>query len=56
MSVPKAGNDNISVAAVIVTYNRKRLLCECTDAVLARSSAAARIVVTPFTLSSDLRN
>ena len=42
MSVPKAGNDNIRVAAVIVTYNGKRLLCECMDAALAQSSAATR--------------
>jgi GT2 family glycosyltransferase len=56
MSIPKGGNDNISVAAVIVTHNRKRLLCECIDAARAQSSAAARIVVTPFTPSSNLRN
>jgi GT2 family glycosyltransferase len=33
------------VAAVIVTYNRKQLLCECIDALLAQSPSLARIVL-----------
>ena len=39
-----AGNNN-SVAAVLVTFNRKVLLCECLDALLAQSVAVDRIVL-----------
>jgi rhamnopyranosyl-N-acetylglucosaminyl-diphospho-decaprenol beta-1,3/1,4-galactofuranosyltransferase len=45
MSGTQAGNANVRVAAVIVTYNRKQLLCECIDALLAQSSPVARIVL-----------
>jgi rhamnopyranosyl-N-acetylglucosaminyl-diphospho-decaprenol beta-1,3/1,4-galactofuranosyltransferase len=45
MSGTQAGNANVRVAAVIVTYNRKQLLCECIDALLAQSSSVARIVL-----------
>ena len=36
---------NISVAAVVVTFNRKVLLCECLDALLAQNVAVDRIVL-----------
>jgi rhamnopyranosyl-N-acetylglucosaminyl-diphospho-decaprenol beta-1,3/1,4-galactofuranosyltransferase len=35
----------VRVAAVVVTYNRKQLLCECIDALLAQSSSVTRIVL-----------
>jgi rhamnopyranosyl-N-acetylglucosaminyl-diphospho-decaprenol beta-1,3/1,4-galactofuranosyltransferase len=34
-----------SVAAVVVTFNRKVLLCECLDALLAQNVAVDRIVL-----------
>ena len=40
-----AGNAGVRVAAVIVTYNRKQLLCECIDALLAQSFPVAGIVL-----------
>ena len=33
------------VAAVLVTYNRKELLCECLDALLCQTTPIARIVL-----------
>jgi len=41
MSGTHAGNAGVRVAAVIVTYNRKQLLCECIDALLAQSVPVA---------------
>jgi rhamnopyranosyl-N-acetylglucosaminyl-diphospho-decaprenol beta-1,3/1,4-galactofuranosyltransferase len=34
-----------SVAAVVVTFNRKELLCECLDALLAQTYPVSRIVL-----------
>jgi rhamnopyranosyl-N-acetylglucosaminyl-diphospho-decaprenol beta-1,3/1,4-galactofuranosyltransferase len=34
-----------SVAAVVVTFNRKELLCECLDALLSQTSPVGRIVL-----------
>lgn len=34
-----------SVAAVVVTFNRKELLCECLDGLLAQTLPPARIVL-----------
>jgi len=45
MSGTHAGNAGVRVAAVIVTYNRKQLLCECIDALLAQSVPVAGIVL-----------
>lgn len=45
MSGTQAGNANVRVAAVIVTYNRKQLLCECIDALVAQSFPLAGIVL-----------
>jgi rhamnopyranosyl-N-acetylglucosaminyl-diphospho-decaprenol beta-1,3/1,4-galactofuranosyltransferase len=36
---------NASVAAVVVTFNRKELLCECLDALLNQTSPPGRIVL-----------
>jgi rhamnopyranosyl-N-acetylglucosaminyl-diphospho-decaprenol beta-1,3/1,4-galactofuranosyltransferase len=36
---------NASVAAVLVTFNRKELLCECLDALLKQTSPLGRIVL-----------
>jgi rhamnopyranosyl-N-acetylglucosaminyl-diphospho-decaprenol beta-1,3/1,4-galactofuranosyltransferase len=36
---------NRSIAAVVVTFNRKKLLCECLDGLLAQTSPVARIVL-----------
>ena len=41
----KQTDANVRVAAVVVTYNRKQLLCECLDALLAQSFPLAAIVV-----------
>ena len=45
VSGTEVGNANVRVAAVIVTYNRKELLCECLDALLAQSFPLAGIVL-----------
>jgi rhamnopyranosyl-N-acetylglucosaminyl-diphospho-decaprenol beta-1,3/1,4-galactofuranosyltransferase len=45
MTGAQARNANVRVAAVIVTYNRKHLLCECIDALLAQSFPLAGIVL-----------
>jgi rhamnopyranosyl-N-acetylglucosaminyl-diphospho-decaprenol beta-1,3/1,4-galactofuranosyltransferase len=45
MSGTQVGNANVRVAAVIVTYNRKQLLGECIDALLAQSFPLAGIVL-----------
>ena len=34
-----------SVAAVVVTFNRKELLCECLDALLAQTCPLSRILL-----------
>jgi rhamnopyranosyl-N-acetylglucosaminyl-diphospho-decaprenol beta-1,3/1,4-galactofuranosyltransferase len=36
---------NRSIAAVVVTFNRKKLLCECLDGLLAQTSPVSRIVL-----------
>jgi rhamnopyranosyl-N-acetylglucosaminyl-diphospho-decaprenol beta-1,3/1,4-galactofuranosyltransferase len=38
-------NSNGCVAALVVTFNRKELLCECLDALLAQTSPVSRIVL-----------
>jgi GT2 family glycosyltransferase len=45
MSGIAAERNNCCVAAVIVTYNRKQLLCECLDALLAQTLPLSRIVL-----------
>jgi rhamnopyranosyl-N-acetylglucosaminyl-diphospho-decaprenol beta-1,3/1,4-galactofuranosyltransferase len=45
MDCIQAGDAKGGVAAVIVTYNRKQLLCECLDALLVQTSPVSRIVL-----------
>jgi rhamnopyranosyl-N-acetylglucosaminyl-diphospho-decaprenol beta-1,3/1,4-galactofuranosyltransferase len=45
MSHPLAPVEEVNVAAVVVTFNRKELLCECLDALLAQSTPVRRIML-----------